>query len=48
MSEDGKLIEQGLTSHQTHYRSYRGRMVKEFPFANRRLRGLRERPEPPQ
>jgi len=25
---EGKLIEQGLTSHQTHYRSYRGRFLQ--------------------
>jgi len=25
---DNKLIEQGLMSHQTHYRSYRGRFLQ--------------------
>jgi len=26
--ENDELIEQGLTSHQTHYRSYRGRFLQ--------------------
>jgi len=28
------LIEQGLTSHQTHYRSYRGRFYRSYDQTN--------------
>ena len=35
-----RLIEQGLTFHRTHYRSYRGRQKKGVKFIQKREKDL--------